>query len=125
MTLTLPWPPSSNTHWRHVIAQGRSKTLISAKGRAYRSAVRTAAIMARVAGAQLDGPLAVTLEASPPDRRRRDLDNMLKALLDACTHAGLWLDDSQIDDLRIVRCPVVAGGHMQVTVTQLEDTNNG
>ncbi|MEY4713325.1 MAG: hypothetical protein RIS88_2775 [Pseudomonadota bacterium] len=44
-----------------------------------------------------------------PDRRRRDLDNTLKATQDAMTHAGIWDDDSQIDDLRIVRKRDAAG----------------
>jgi len=36
-----------------------------------------------------------------PDRRRRDLDNLLKSLLDAITHAGIWDDDSQVKHLEI------------------------
>ncbi|NBW23084.1 MAG: RusA family crossover junction endodeoxyribonuclease, partial [Caulobacteraceae bacterium] len=47
-------------------------------------------------------------EAFPPDKRKRDLDNVLKSLLDALTHANVWDDDSQIDDLRIYR-NIVAG----------------
>ena len=41
------------------------------------------------------------------DGRRRDLDNILKGFQDVCTHAGLWLDDSQIDHLTVVRGSVV------------------
>ncbi len=55
----------------------------------------------------MDAPLresvAVTISVMPPDRRRRDLDNLLKLLLDAM-NGILWSDDSQIDDLHIVRC---------------------
>ena len=47
---------------------------------------------------------------------RRDLDNLLKGLLDALTHAGLWLDDSQVADLRIRRAPTI-GGMVKVRVT--------
>ncbi len=39
----------------------------------------------------------------PPDKRLRDLDNYLKALLDAITLTGFWTDDSIIDQLVIYR----------------------
>lgn len=55
-----------------------------------------------------------------PDRRRRDLDNMPKALFDGLTHAGVWTDDSQIDDLRIVRS-WAAGGCVVVRIEALPD----
>ena len=54
-----------------------------------------------------------------PNIIARDLGNVEKALCDALTHAGLWHDDSQIDDLRIIRAPVVAGGRVTVRVEQI------
>lgn len=102
--IAMPWPPSVNTYWRHVGA----KVLISANGRQYREAVRQQA--AAEHWPQFgDKRLAVDIEAFMPDRRRRDLDNVLKAALDSLTHAGIWADDSQIDSLTIRRSPVIAG----------------
>jgi crossover junction endodeoxyribonuclease RusA len=43
----------------------------------------------------------VEIAANQPDNRRRDLDNYLKAPLDALMSAGVYEDDSQIVDLRI------------------------
>lgn len=107
----MPWPPSVNHYWRTV--QGRM--IISKKGREYRDAVSELA--ARESWPKLGAQrLAVAIEAWVPDRRRRDLDNVLKALLDAMTHAGVWDDDSQIDDLRIFRAPAI-GGMCKVNVT--------
>jgi crossover junction endodeoxyribonuclease RusA len=60
------------------------------------------------------GRLAVEIEAHVPDKRKRDLDNLFKAVLDSLTHAGVWADDSQIDALRIVRKPV--GGMIKVRI---------
>jgi crossover junction endodeoxyribonuclease RusA len=58
--------------------------------------------------------LRVEIEAWPPDKRKRDLDNILKSLLDALTYAGIWEDDSQIDDLRIYRATI--GGMVKVRI---------
>jgi crossover junction endodeoxyribonuclease RusA len=110
--LTLPWPPSMNHYWRNVAG----KTLISAEGRSYRKAVADQVLIQR--GAKLlAGRLVVAIIAFVPDKRRRDLDNLLKSVLDSMTHAGVWLDDSQIDDLRITRSNV--GGMIRVQVRQL------
>lgn len=111
--ITLPFPPSNNTYYRRVGA----KTLISAKGRAYCKAVIKACIEAGIS--RQDGRLAVVIKACPPDRRRRDLDNMLKGLLDALTHGGAWEDDSQIDQLAIIRGPIKALGCVEVTISEI------
>lgn len=113
VVLTLPWPPSLNKHWRNV----NGRTLISAAGRQYRVNVM-AAVIAAGAG-HVVGRLAVEVEARPPDRRTRDLDNLLKGLLDAAGQAGLFADDSQIDDLRIRRGEVVEGGCICMRVRTL------
>jgi crossover junction endodeoxyribonuclease RusA len=103
--LVLPWPPSVNTVWRTIVIKGAGRTLLSAEGREYRLTVQR--IAKRVFGLQRvfakDDRLEIELLACPPDNRRRDLDNILKATLDAITHAGIWHDDSLVDDLRIKR----------------------
>ena len=112
ISLTLPWPPSTNTYYRNIAG----KTLISAKGREYRAAVADQVLIQR--GAKLlAGRLAVVIVAHVPDKRRRDLDNLLKSALDSLTHAGVWLDDSQIDSLTISRGPV--GGMLKVSVREV------
>ena len=116
IALTLPWPPSVNHYWRH--QNGRHH--ISDQGVAFRIAVRSVVTIARTQ--TLSGRLAVEIQAYPPDRRSRDLDNALKALLDALTHAGLWLDDEQIDDLRIVRKAPEAPGALVVKVSTIDET---
>ncbi len=117
IVLTLPWPPSVNTYWRHPTKGALAgRALISEKGRDYRIAAGVAMFdqLRRYPG--LAGRLAVTLACNPPDRRRRDLDNVPKALLDALTHGQVILDDSQIDDLHIVRGAPVKGGCVVVSI---------
>jgi crossover junction endodeoxyribonuclease RusA len=113
VTLTLPWPPSMNTYWRTF--QGRM--IISAKGREYRKAV-VEQVQAQGGCKNYEGKLCVEIEAFRPDKRRRDLDNLLKAVLDGCTHAGVWEDDSNIVDLRIYWADTI-GGMIKVNVREL------
>lgn len=108
--LVLAYPPSLNTIWRAVVVwsarQGGhvAKVLLSRAGRKYRK--RVAEQVRQQGQPRLpDGArLVLTLEVSPPDRRARDLSNIPKALEDALTHAGVWADDSLIDELHIYRC---------------------
>jgi len=110
--LTLPWPPTANTYYRHV----GHEVKISEKGRAYRKAVADQVLIQRGAK-QLTGRLSVGIVAHAPDKRKRDLDNLFKAVLDSLTHAGVWLDDSQIDVLSIRREAV--GGMLKVQVVEV------
>ena len=108
--MVLPFPPSTNHYWRHV---GR-RVLISREGRQYRQTVAELAAAENWPkfGAQR---ISVQIEAWMPDKRRRDLDNLLKSLLDSLTHAGVWDDDSQIDGIAIWRAPMI-GGMVKVEV---------
>ncbi len=115
-TVTLPWPPSTNRIWRNVAVSGKPRTLLSQEGRVYRKAAADACLLAKLAGKQISDRLALRLVVQAPDRRARDLDNTVKAVQDALTHAGVWLDDSQIDRLLVERGPVVKGGMVSVTV---------
>ncbi len=94
----LPWPPSVNRYWRH--AQGR--TFISKDGKQYRQDV--AKLLCGVFTAPTLARLKFEVVAYPPDKRKRDLDNVFKALLDAC-EGVVYEDDSQIDRLSIERGP--------------------
>ncbi|EFL9616820.1 DUF968 domain-containing protein [Escherichia coli] len=70
--------------------------------------------------AALRRSLGLKIIAEPPDKRRRDLDNILKAPLDALTHAGLLIDDEQFDEINIVRGQRVPGGRLGVKIYKIE-----
>jgi len=116
MTFELPYPPSHNRYYRRV----GQRTLISREGRAYRKAV-VAQLATAGCGQEPpnDGRIALAMDAFPPDRRRRDLDNIQKPLLDALEHAGVYLDDSQIDLLLTRRRPSEPGGKVLVRLSPL------
>lgn len=113
LDLELPYPPSVNHYWRRVGA----RTLISRGGRAFREAV--CATLARRGVKPLDGPLVVDITIHPPDRRRRDIDNVQKALLDALQHGGAYGDDSQIVRLTIEKGDPLDGGKTLVQIRKV------
>lgn len=116
MVMTLPYPPSVNHYWRRV----GPRTLISREGRAFRASV--CALLAGGNGPRKPpsgGRIALAMDAFPPDRRRRDLDNLQKPVLDALQHAGVYEDDSQIDLLITRRREVVPEGRLLVDVVDL------
>lgn len=113
----LPWPPSINRYYRHILINKGVRTLLSKEGRRYRETV----IDVMAASEYLhpftsEERLAVSIDAYPPDKRKRDLDNIQKPLLDALEHIGIYPDDGQIDFLVTKRHPPTKPGYVVVTV---------
>ena len=110
----LPYPPSVNHYWRRVGPQ----TLISKEGLRYRE---------QVAGAirgqpKLQGPLLLAVDVYPPDRRRRDLDNLFKPLLDALTHANAYDDDVQVKRIEAeMREPMAPAGLLYLKISERDN----
>ena len=113
--LNVPFPPSVNHYWRHITLRGHTRTVISKKGREYRQTIGSLIRPPE----PLTGRLSVCIDLQPPDRRRRDIDNYPKALLDSLTHAGVWEDDEQIDSLHITRGKVEKPGAAIVTISEI------
>lgn len=117
--LTLPWPPSVNGYWRSP-SRGplAGRHMISKRGREYRKAAAIA-VSEQWEGEATDKRLAVAVRLCSPTRRKYDLDNMMKGLLDALTHAGVWKDDEQIDQLTIIRGDNTKGGRCLVCIEEV------
>lgn len=111
----LPFPPSVNTYWRHTVVGGKPRTLISKTGRAYRERVIDL-VIERHKHPTINEPISLTVNLFPPDKRRRDIDNSLKALLDALQHAGVYEDDYLIDQIIVTRRKPVTGGSCTVYI---------
>lgn len=112
--LTLPFPPSVNHSLRDGVACGR-------KTDRYRAFVADVAKVVDDAGnPRLEGRLGMEIIAQMPDRRKRDLDNLIKSTQDALAKAGVYDDDCQIDDLYISRTQMVwERGALLVTIRTL------
>jgi len=112
--LVLPYPPSINHYY------GRSRNgrvYIKAQGKEYRELVWS---MSRKCPDKYTEPVAVTFTLYPPDQRKRDLDNVLKAMQDALEYAGVIENDALINDLRIVRADPVKGGRVVCEIRVME-----
>ena len=115
VSLVLPWPPSLNHYYRSV----KDRVLIARAGRAYQRVVAKEAMIQRARNRFGRERLRLEITAHVPDNRRRDLDNMLKAMLDALQSARVIDNDELIDDLRIRRGELVDGGEMRIRISSI------
>ncbi len=110
LTIILPFPPTLN---HSSMPDGRGGRYLTDEHRRFRTAVAWLVQHRRLA--RIDGRLAIHIDLYPSDNRRWDIDNRAKAVLDALQHAGLFKDDSAVDDLHIVR--QIAGNEAWCAVT--------
>lgn len=118
ITIELPYPPSINHYW---LAAGRGARRLSPAGRTFRDMV---AVQVRLADSpRLEGDVAVSVRLYDPDRRKHDIDNQLKPILDSLQHAGIFADDGQVVALlvRKTRFPNDAPGACVVTIQNAGD----
>lgn len=112
MTIVIPFPYASGNHaWKHA---GR-KHYLTEKAKKYYWDVL---YLCRSQNAvwRLEGSLEVEVLIYPPDKRKRDLDNVWKVAADALTKAGVWVDDSMIEDIRLVKKKVDGPGRIEVRI---------
>lgn len=128
LVITLPFPPSVNHYWRHVaLGKGPKKritTLLSEPGRKYSAAVQ-GEVLRQKAARNINQHVAMTILLHAPDRRRRDVDNYAKSLLDSLVKAKVLEDDSIVRDLRLVWGDVLAGGKAVVMIREIAQNAQG
>lgn len=93
--VSLPYPPSANRYWR----MWRGHMTVSAEAKAYKLAV---ALKLKALGVKPQTTECMVSATVYRPQRRGDLDNTAKCLLDAC-NGSLWVDDSQITGLMLLR----------------------
>ena len=92
--IVLALPPSVNRLWR-TTSTGRMYS--SPKYTAWRKTAVLNALL-QAGRRKITGPYKLTLEVVRPDKRKRDLDNLLKASSDCLVEAGI-IDDSQCEHI--------------------------
>ena len=106
----LPYPPSVN----HYFSYYQGRPVLSKDARTYRHQVRRIAIAKGIK--PLMGPIAIRIDIAPPDDRRRDCDNVQKAVIDALQHAGVFWDDSQFVWLLSIKHDSKPNGQIKVQI---------
>lgn len=95
--LTLPLPPSVNSMYRAVGRRDSAIVTKSSKARLYEQDAGNI-ILAQGRPKVPDGPLSVSIVYHLPDAKKRDVDNLQKAVIDVLSRV-LGFDDSVIVDL--------------------------
>jgi|TARA_R110000744_G_scaffold9365_2_gene30049 Holliday junction resolvase RusA-like endonuclease len=93
--MILPFPPTLNG-----LYAGKTRRYKSTR---YKKWIAEAQIMSckQKLPVWVNGFLKVQLDFVRPDKRKRDLDNLAKAVLDFCTDAQIWKDDCQVEHLTL------------------------
>lgn len=93
-------PNSINNHW----LRSAKGMFISKQGKIFRQHVIDIVDKAGFKDLKLENKLKYKAVYHRHDARRCDLDNFCtKAVFDALTHSGIWLDDSQLDEISYSR----------------------
>ncbi len=126
--LTLPYPPNINHYKR------RGRTIITKTGKTYQQSINTdvtnrffyevwVIIRAWMVKNRMETAIgeAIYVEAHvfPPDKRKRDLDGILKVLLDSLQRGGLIVDDNQIARLFVERKNIIPKGQIILRIKPL------
>lgn len=77
------------------------------------------AVLAEMSYDTLEGDVEVSIELYPPSRRRFDIDNYIKTVLDVLTQNGVWRDDSQVTILHVAKGDCIKPGAAVVTINQV------
>jgi len=116
MKLTLPFPISVNSYYRHT----RKGVVLSGRGRTFKIDVMACVLEQIGLKKSLEGRIIMTTVLYPPTKIARDIDNYLKSLCDSLEKAGVFLNDSQIDVHHVYRGHVVPKGRTEVEIKEVD-----
>ena len=121
-TIILSGEPKSTQHiYRATCRGGFASTYMTPEGKALKEQYQWEAKV-QWKGEPLTGDVALTVRFFFATKRRRDLDNQNKLILDALTGIA-YGDDSQIAELHLVRDYDPARPRMEATIGLLQQEN--
>lgn len=108
--------------YRAVPRGKKASIVLSEEARDYQSRAAAALPTGRVAP-PLTGRLLVWMTLHPPlnmGKRKWDIANREKLMIDCLTHQRVWLDDSQIDGMVILRGEPVGAGRVDIVIHRFD-----
>lgn len=113
LTVRLALPTMLNAYYRATHVCGHPSIRISPPGREFKKLILGE--WANV-GLRFEGRLAMRVAVTWPNRVRRDLDGVMKSLLDALEEAGAYPDDANIKLLVVEEAGIEKPGWVDVTL---------
>ena len=116
LNLTLPMPVSVNQYYRAILRGRICCSILSKKGREFKQ--RIANLIGDSDKQPTDKPVMVIIKLFPATRRRYDVDNFAKSLLDSLEGIA-YINDEQIMCLAISKEEVFAGGKCEIKIKEI------
>ncbi len=113
VSVQVPWPPSANRYWRKY----RGRMVVSEEARKYKDEISILALTWQIK--TFKTRLSLKIFAYPPDRRVRDIDNILKIAIDSLQYAGIYENDGQIDRIYIERGISHPPGYLDIQIEEI------
>ncbi len=113
-TIEMPWPPSLNATYRTFAFLSKStgkpmaRPILSKEGREYISLSQKVLAQQQPKGF-MDLRIRIKIIFYPPDRRKRDLGNLDKVLIDCLEKYGIFDNDSQTAHQTFIRGGLCSG----------------
>ena len=104
-------PPSANTSYR--VNYKTKKLFVTARTAEFRKVVRAHWLTQKKD--TFVGDIAVTMKVCAKNKKKRDLDNLIKPTLDAFQLAGVFVDDSHVTRILAEKCRCTQCEHQFVT----------
>ena len=77
---------------------------------------RVAKVVEEVGNPQLEGGISALLVVHPPNRRRRDIDNLPKAIFDSLKHTKVFNNDANINRFDVCSAKLLSDGLIAVVL---------
>lgn len=115
-TIELPWPPSVN----HYLKKAGRRMIKTERAQEYCYEVFYRVKKQKI-GSFGNSRVEAHIKAYPPDRRKRDIDNLTKMIFDSLEHSGVYDNDNQIDYFSVRRMEHKKGGKILVTIKAIDN----
>ena len=123
--LHIPWVPFSVNHLYHIVVKRKKGAkypfgdprnyygtkVLKQEARQYKAEIKHG--FRKIV--MFDCPVSFVVVVHPPDKRKRDLDNLSKLLQDSLTGV-VWTDDSLVQEMYFIRKEVIKGGGLKCLI---------